>query len=91
LFYQGCLPDFVVGASSSVVVERRSKEKRDTDMRPDYCRAKEPDPCKDCGATVEGKDSVRGICQARFSGPPPEERNYGLRIILVDRDTGVQI
>jgi hypothetical protein len=55
--------------------------------RPEYCEA--PDevtglPCR-CGATVEGNDAVRGICQARRSGPRPEPL---VRLILVDRETG---
>lgn len=47
-----------------------------------YCRAtEEEDPCPDCGASV-----ATGRCGARKPGPPPVD--YGLRLVLVDRDTG---
>jgi hypothetical protein len=57
--------------------------------RPDYCPCydEKPDPCPACGATVSGKDAVRGVCQAR--------RGYRheplLRIILTDKQTGEPI
>lgn len=58
--------------------------------RPNYCRADETiDPCPDCGATVSGNDRVHGVCQARY--PQPARTDYGLRLILVDRDTGKPI
>lgn len=56
-------------------------------MRPLYCEAPPEEsgsPCV-CGATVEGKDPVRGICQARHRGPKPEPL---VRLILVHRDMG---
>jgi hypothetical protein len=53
--------------------------------RPDYCRAEEPNECTDCQATIRGNDPVNGVCQARYGCAPPD---YGLRLILVDRDTG---
>jgi hypothetical protein len=59
-------------------------------VRPDYCEAPPEEgglPCI-CGATVEGKDPVRGVCQARHNGPKPEPL---VRIILVHRDTGKPI
>jgi hypothetical protein len=64
--------------------------------RPDYCVADADDlsfpigphrPCA-CGATVSGKDPVRGMCQARYSGPPPEPL---VRIVLIDKKTGLVI
>lgn len=60
-------------------------------MRPDYCPLPDEDtpegqkPCLACGATIEGKDPVRGICQARFRGPPPTPL---LQIVLTDKHTG---
>lgn len=62
-------------------------------MPPDYCEADADDlafpigphrPCV-CGATVDGKDSVRGVCQARhnYSKPVPL-----VRIVLTDKTTG---
>lgn len=53
-----------------------------------YCRQENdtPNECPDCGARVDGIRSA-GRCKARHSGPPPEQRN-GLRIVLVDRETG---
>ena len=35
--------------------------------RPEYCPCHDEtlDPCPACGATVSGKDAVRGVCQAR--------------------------
>jgi hypothetical protein len=59
--------------------------------RPDYCMI--PDegqpgwegPCPGCGATVEGKDPVRGVCQARYNGPRPEPL---IRVVLIDKRTG---
>lgn len=62
-------------------------------MRPDYCEADADDlsfpigphrPCI-CGATVDGKDRVRGICQAKHNGPKPEPL---VRLVVVHRDTG---
>ena len=55
--------------------------------RPDYCPCENetPDPCPACGATAEGNDPVRGVCQARFMGPPPRSL---LDLVLVDRTTG---
>lgn len=59
--------------------------------RPEYCMI--PDEgqpgwdaaCPGCGATIEGNDPVRGICQARRSGPPPRPL---LEFVLVDKRTG---
>lgn len=54
-------------------------------MRPDYCEAIDEDtPCV-CGATKEGKDPVRGVCQARNNGPKPMPL---VEIILIDKRTG---
>lgn len=54
--------------------------------RPDYCRADDESvPCPDCGATADANDPVNGVCQARFSGPPPEPL---VRVVLVDKRTG---
>lgn len=58
--------------------------------RPDYCRVTEDqDPCLACGATKSGNDPVRGLCQARYRGAPPNE-GYPL-IILTDKATGKPI
>ncbi len=64
-------------------------------MRPEYCPPLDADdlvfpigphrPCPACGATVEGKDPVRGVCQARHPYPRSEPL---VRFILTDRDTG---
>jgi hypothetical protein len=52
-------------------------------MRPDYCLAIEEDtPCA-CGATKEGKDPVRGVCQARH--PYPKPTPY-IEVILIDKE-----
>lgn len=59
--------------------------------RPDYCQI--PDegqpgwegPCPGCGATVEGNDPVRGVCQALHNGPPPRPL---LLFCLKDKRTG---
>lgn len=57
-------------------------------MRPEYCEAIDEDtPCI-CGATKEGNDPVRGVCQARIPRSKPEPY---LRIILTYRDTGEPI
>lgn len=55
--------------------------------RPPYCPCKDetPDPCPACGATVEGNDPVRGVCQARSMRPPPEPF---LHLDLIDKNTG---
>lgn len=54
--------------------------------RPDYCLAlDEQTPCA-CGATVEGKDPVRGVCQARYNWPKPEPL---IQIVLIDKDRGM--
>ena len=48
------------------------------------CNNDAPDPCPLCGATLRGDDPVRGICQ--HPDPPPTD--YGLRLVLIDRETG---
>lgn len=54
-------------------------------MRPEYCEAVDEDtPCI-CGATKEGKDPVRGFCQARRNYPRPVPL---VQIILIDKRTG---
>ncbi len=56
-------------------------------MRPKYCEAPPEEsglPCI-CGATVEGKDPVRGVCQALHNYPKPVPL---VRLVLVHRDTG---
>lgn len=54
--------------------------------RPDYCPCENdaPDPCPACGATIEGNDEVRGICQARHGYKPKPYLSVG----LVDKETG---
>lgn len=53
--------------------------------RPTYCEAIDEDtPCI-CGATKEGKDPVRGVCQAMRTGPKPRAL---VQIVLIHRDTG---
>ena len=62
--------------------------------RPDYCQT--PDegepgcegPCPGCGATLEGNDPVRGICQARHNGPAPKPF---LHLVLIDKATGEEV
>ncbi len=54
-------------------------------MRPNYCEAiDEETPCI-CGATKEGNDPVRGVCQARYNGRKPQSL---LQLVLLDKDTG---
>jgi len=56
-------------------------------MRPQYCEAPPEEsgvPCI-CGATVEGNDPVRGVCQARFNGPKPQPL---IQIVLIDKVSG---
>lgn len=61
------------------------KNKGPGPMRPEYCLAEDEDiPCA-CGASKEGKDPVRGVCQARHCRPPP--RPF-LHLDLIDKDTG---
>lgn len=57
--------------------------------RPEFCPCFEeaPDPCPACGATVSGKDVVRGICQARKG----YRREPDVVLVLTDRDTGAVI
>ena len=54
--------------------------------RPDYCPDEVDDrfdvPCPACGATINGDDPVRGVCQARFNGRRP--RPY-IEVVLIDR------
>ena len=56
-------------------------------MRPSYgpCTEETPDPCPACGATVAGDDPVRGVCQARKSGPPPSPT---VQLVLIHKETG---
>lgn len=55
--------------------------------RPDYCEIPGDDqpggrePCPQCGATYEGNDPVRGVCQARYGHRP---KSY-IRIVLIDK------
>jgi hypothetical protein len=55
-------------------------------QRPQYCPCKDdtPDPCPACGATIEGNDPVRGVCQARY-GYKPEPL---VHLVLIDKETG---
>ena len=63
--------------------------------RPNYCPDLDADdlvfpigphrPCPACGATIEGKDPVRGACQARFNGPRPRPL---VQLVLIDKRTG---
>lgn len=62
--------------------------------RPDFCEIPnegEPGwdkPCPACGATAEGKDPVRGVCQARFNRPKPKSI---LDFVLVDKHDGAVV
>ncbi len=52
--------------------------------RPDYCPdLNEDEDCPACGATVDGNDPVRGICQAKHSGPVPKPL---VELILIRRN-----
>lgn len=59
--------------------------------RPEYCvipdegQPEWDQPCPGCGATQDGNDPVRGVCQARHNGPPPRSL---LDFVLVDKRTG---
>jgi hypothetical protein len=57
--------------------------------RPKYCPCEEetPDPCPACGATVEGNDPVRGVCQARFGYRRPSDG----QLVLIDKETGAVV
>jgi hypothetical protein len=51
------------------------------------CDKEEPNPCPACGATIEPQDKFPfGCCQL-----PPKPTDYGIRLILVHRDTGKEI
>lgn len=51
--------------------------------RPKFCLAvDEATPCA-CGATNEGNDPVRGVCQARHPYPRPKPL---VRMVLVNRN-----
>lgn len=54
------------------------------------CREESPDPCPACGATVSGNDLVHGVCQAThgYFDPSGPENDYGVRLVLVHRNTG---
>lgn len=54
--------------------------------RPEFCPCFEetPDPCPACGATVDGKDKVHGVCQARKG----YRRQPDVVLVLTHRDTG---
>lgn len=58
-------------------------------MRPKYCPCREemPDPCPACGATVDGKDPVRGVCQATHG----YQRAREVELVLVDKQTGERV
>lgn len=52
---------------------------------PKWCLAvDEETPCA-CGATKEGNDPVRGVCQARMNRPKPEPLVY---LVLIDKRSG---
>lgn len=55
-------------------------------MRPRYCPCEDetPDPCPECGATVSGKDPVRGVCQATHG----YKRKPDVYLVLIDKHTG---
>lgn len=58
-----------------------------TRYRPKYCEAPPEEsglPCA-CGATVEGRDPVKGVCQARHNGPRPTPY---LVLVLTDKESG---
>ena len=55
---------------------------------PYWCEAPDEEtglPCPACGATIEGNDPVRGICQAVSGRPKPEPILY---FALQDKETG---
>lgn len=54
--------------------------------RPEYCpcHSETPDPCPACGATVSGRDPVRGVCQARKGAYRPPL----VTLVLTDKTTG---
>ncbi len=54
--------------------------------RPDYCPCENEQmtPCPACGATIEGKDPVRGVCQARYGGRDPS-KGGDLFFVLEDK------
>ena len=56
-------------------------------IRPEYCEAppEESGLTCICGATVEGNDPVRGVCQARRNYPKPQPL---VTLVLVDKVTG---
>jgi hypothetical protein len=57
--------------------------------RPKYCpcESETPDPCPACGATVEGNDPVRGVCQA-WRG---YRRTSDVQLVLIDKETGAVV
>lgn len=55
--------------------------------RPRYCPCENdtPDPCPACGASVNGSDPVRGVCQAREARPAPKSL---VQLVLIDKQSG---
>lgn len=51
------------------------------------CQDEKPDPCPACGATVEGNDRVRGVCQARRGSRPEPILSW----VLVDKNSGQEV
>jgi len=59
--------------------------------RPKYCPCENQiDPCPACGATIEGNDPVRGVCQATH-GIEPSSLFELVEIVLIDKYTNIQI
>lgn len=58
-----------------------------TVMTVDYCPCRDDKDlsCPACGATIEGNDSVRGMCQARY---PYMQRASILFVEIRNRKTG---
>lgn len=57
--------------------------------RIEYCPCKDDtvNPCPACGATVEGKDKVHGVCQARHHYREP---SY-IQLVLIDKTTNAVV
>lgn len=52
------------------------------------CKDETINPCPACGATVEGNDPVRGVCQALYGY---RDMSWLPQLTLVDKKTGKDI
>ena len=53
------------------------------------CESESPEPCPACGATIDGKDPVRGICQATRGKKP--DTSHLPRFIVIEKNPGIKV